>query len=149
MSIEKIRKEADRWFHTAEDDLDTAIVLKENSKFAHSCFHAQQAAEKAVKAIWYFEDADPWGHSVKKLIDDLEGVNLVVYNNLSKAIRLGTILDRFYIPTRYPNGLPDITPDMAFDEEDSNTCIKAAQEIIDIVRAHFDKSINASIKKDR
>ena len=138
MSIEKNRKEADRWFHTAKDDLDTSIVLKKNNKFAHSCFHAQQAAEKAVKAIWYFEDADPWGHSVKKLIDDLEGINLVVYNTLSKAIRLATILDRFYIPTRYPNGLPDITPDVAFNVEDATICIEAARNILEIVRSILD-----------
>ena len=62
MSNEKIRQESMRWLRTAEDDLDTSILLKNNKKFAHSCFHAQQAAEKAVKAIWYYEEADPWGH---------------------------------------------------------------------------------------
>ncbi len=135
MSIEKNRQEADRWLRTAEDDLDTSIVLKNNSKFAHSCFHAQQAAEKAVKAIWYFEDADPWGHSIKKLIDDLEDVNAAAYNILSKASRLAIVLDRFYVPTRYPNGLPDITPDMAFMEEDSAACIEAARDILKMARA--------------
>ena len=137
MSIEKNRQEADRWLRTAEDDLDTSIVLKNNGKFAHSCFHAQQAAEKAVKAIWYFVDADPWGHSVKKLIDDLEGVNVSAYNILSKVSRLATILDRFYIPTRYPNGLPDITPDTAFMEEDSTACIEAARNIVQMARSYL------------
>jgi spore cortex formation protein SpoVR/YcgB (stage V sporulation) len=50
--------EARRWFTTAEDDLDTAKILKENAKYAHSCFHTQQAGEKAVKSIWYSIDAD-------------------------------------------------------------------------------------------
>ena len=68
MSSEKNRAEAYRWFHTAEDDLDTAKILTANGKYAHSCFHSQQAAEKAVKAVFYFEGDDPWGHSVKKLI---------------------------------------------------------------------------------
>ncbi len=39
-------------------------------------------------------------------------------------------LDRLYIPTRYPNGLPDITPDMAYSIDDSNTSINAAQKIL-------------------
>jgi len=36
---------------------------------------AQQAAEKAVKALWYLADAEPWGHSVQKLIGDLREVD--------------------------------------------------------------------------
>ena len=78
MSKEKNKQEADRWLRTAQDDLDTAVILKDNGKFAHSCFHSQQAGEKAMKAVWYFADADPWGHSIKKLIDDLEYVNLIL-----------------------------------------------------------------------
>lgn len=53
------------------NDLVAAGILTENAKHAQACFHAQQSAEKSIKAIWYFLDADPWGHSIKKLIDDL------------------------------------------------------------------------------
>ena len=134
MSTEKNRKEAERWLSTAHDDLDTAKNLKDNKKHAHACFHAQQAGEKAVKAVWYFLDADPWGHSIKKLIDDLVRTNTKVYNSLKGLEKNGIILDRFYIPTRYPNGLPDITPDMAFAEEDAITCIDFAQLILDRVK---------------
>ncbi|MCP4576725.1 MAG: HEPN domain-containing protein [Deltaproteobacteria bacterium] len=139
MSTEKNRAEAYRWFRTAEDDLDTAEILATNGKYAHSCFHAQQAAEKAVKALFYFEGDDPWGHSVKKLIHDLEGVNLASHESLKAFSRSATVLDRFYIPTRYPNGLPDITPDEAFNEEDSAACFKAATSILEAARTfmHF------------
>ena len=133
MSTEKNRIEANRWLHTADDDLDSAIILKENRKFSHSCFHAQQAAEKALKAVWYHSDADPWGHSIKRLIDDLESVDLGLFEIFKNFSRQGTILDRFYIPTRYPNGLPDITPDAAFNEEDADACIAHAGIIIEAV----------------
>ena len=123
MSTEKNIREALRWFTTAEDDNDSAVILKENGKFAHSCFHAQQAGEKALKAVWYFADADPWGHSIKKLIEDLNSVDLKLYQRLESYTRMGMVLDRFYIPTRYPNGLPDITPDVAFADEDAEKCI--------------------------
>jgi len=59
MSTEKNIREAKRWLTTADDDIDSAVILKENGKFAHSCFHAQQAGEKALKAVWFFADADP------------------------------------------------------------------------------------------
>ena len=135
MSTEKNVRESKRWFSTAEDDYDSAVILKENDKFAHSCFHAQQAGEKALKAVWFFADADPWGHSVRKLIEDLTSVDLKLYKKLEPYVRIGTVLDRFYILTRYPNGLPDITPDVAFTDEDADTCIKYSKEILDEVRS--------------
>jgi len=135
MSVEKNVQEYNRWLTTADDDLDSAIILKENGKYAHACFHAQQAGEKAVKAVWCLADADPWGHSIKKLIEDMEPVNIQFYRNLKSYTRNGMILDRFYIPTRYPNGLPDITPDKAFAVEDAETCIEYAKELADAVRS--------------
>ena len=135
MSTEKNVHEAIRRLTTAEDDNDSAVILKENGKFAHSCFHAQQAGEKALKAVWYFADADPWGHSIKKLIEDLNSVDLKLYQRLESYTRMGLVLDRFYIPTRYPNGLPDITPDVAFTDEDADTCITYSKKIIDEVRS--------------
>ena len=40
-----------------------------------------------------------------------------------------TILDRFYITTRYPNGLPDLTPEEAYLEEDAISCLDYAKKI--------------------
>jgi HEPN domain-containing protein len=36
------------------------------------------------------------------------------------------VLDRFYIPTRYPNGLPDLTPAEAFTADDAEVCLEYA-----------------------
>jgi HEPN domain-containing protein len=135
MSTEKNIKEAIRWFKTAEDDLDSAKILRDSDKYAHSCFHSQQAAEKSLKAVWHYSDEDPWGHSIMKLIDDLEPVNSDLYREFEPLKRIALVLDRFYIPTRYPNGLPDITPDVAFTDEDALTCINHAEKIVDAVRS--------------
>jgi HEPN domain-containing protein len=134
MSIEKNIYEALRWLRTGEDDLDAATVLRKNAKFPHACFHAQQAGEKALKAVWYYADADPWGHSIRKLIEDLENVDLKLYDGLKGLLRAGTILDRFYIPTRYPNGLPELTPGEAYQGEDADLCIQHATEILAAVK---------------
>ncbi len=138
MSNEKSKKEAARWITTAEDDLDSARVLQKNRKFAHACFHAQQAGEKAVKALWYSKDMDPWGHSIAKLIEELATAYSEGHSRLKPLYRKALVLDRFYIPTRYPNGLPDITPDMAFTDEDAVLCIRNAEEIIERVRAQLE-----------
>ena len=137
MSNEKNRAEALRWLRTADDDLDTAVILKDNKKFAHACFHAQQAAEKALKALWINADAEPWGHSIQKLIEDLQTVDLELFEVFKGLSRLGNLLDRFYIPTRCPNGLPDLTPDVVFEEEDAQTCIQSARKIVDEVHQRF------------
>lgn len=110
MSTEKNKEEAMSWLRTAENDLMAAEVLKKNGMYSHACFHAQQAAEKSVKSVWYLADEDPWGHAIKKLIDDLEHVDLAIHDKLKDLIRHALVLDRFYIPTRYPNGLPDLIP---------------------------------------
>jgi HEPN domain-containing protein len=56
--------EAQRWLSTAYEDYETAQYLLKGDKFAFSCFCCQQAGEKAIKAIWYYFDLEPWGHSV-------------------------------------------------------------------------------------
>ena len=130
MSHKKNREEAFRWFATGQGDLEAARILKDNQKHAHACFNAQQAVEKTIKSLWYFYDADPWGHSILKLIRDFAGVDAGVFALLNKFAGDARKLDRLYIPTRYPNGLPDITPDMAYDEGDSLFSIAAAEKIL-------------------
>jgi len=135
MSAEKSLKEAKRWFITATDDLDTAKILKLSAKYAHSCFHAQQSGEKALKSLWYFIDSDPWGHSIKMLIHGLKDENKRLFEEMKSLEYIGSVLDRFYIPTRYPNGLPEMTPDIAFSNNDAESCIAYAQEILDKVKS--------------
>ncbi|MEJ5375369.1 MAG: HEPN domain-containing protein [bacterium] len=43
----------------------------------------------------------------------------------------GAFLDRFYIPTRYPNGLPGGIPALAFREKDAMEAIELAEKVIE------------------
>ena len=147
MSHKKNQEEASRWLVTGKDDLDTAVILKQNQKHAHACFHAQQAVEKAIKAIWYLYDEDPWGHSIFKLIQDLEDVDVDAFSLLNQFTNDAKKLDRLYIPTRYPNGLPDITPDMAYSEDDSQYSIDAAQRILNEVERIINQIPNDLLRR--
>lgn len=61
-----------------------------------------------MKALRHPIDADPWGHSVQRLIMDfLEKQTLV---DLEWWIEQAALLDKFYILARSQNGLPDLTP---------------------------------------
>jgi len=127
MSQTKMRREAERWLATAEQDLSAARVLRGSGHCAHACFLAQQAAEKAVKALWYLRDADPWGHSAQRLV--LEIPDAGQRESLRWAVEPAAYLDRFYIPTRYPNGLPDLTPGENFFPSDADEALRQAGEI--------------------
>jgi len=60
-----------RWLRYAEEDLRSAeILLKQGGVPRISCFHAQQAAEKAIKAIFVFLQVDfPFTHDLNRLRD--------------------------------------------------------------------------------
>ena len=65
----------------------------------------------------------------------MKSFDLKLFKKLEPYVRIGTVLDRFYIPTRCPNGLPDITPDAAYTDEDADTSIKYSKKILDEVRS--------------
>ncbi len=75
------------WVAQAEWDLDHARSDLERGYYDWACFSAQQAAEKAVKAVFQKVGADVWGDSV----GDLLSVK-VFYPDLTRAdvIRLLT-----------------------------------------------------------
>lgn len=142
MSRKQQHHEALRWLTTAREDLAAAILLKEQGMFSHSCFLAQQCAEKAIKALWYEIDEEPWGHSVQKLLQDLpsEEHREQLHDLLSEA----ATLDRFYIPARYPNGLPDLTPGTTFVKSDAELSCANAQRILDEAARIIDEGGNSA-----
>ena len=84
-----------------------------------------------MKGLCYFFEKDPWGHSLIKLIDELKTIG-IFFEKIEALRRDAMILDRFYIPTRYPDGLPDITPMEAFCDNDAQLAMRAARMFIDI-----------------
>ncbi|MEN6321048.1 MAG: HEPN domain-containing protein [Syntrophaceae bacterium] len=132
MSREKEMYEARRWLDTALEDLDAARALLDKQKFSHACFFAQQAAEKSLKSLWISMGEDPWGHSIQKLITEFP--NSGIKTTMEEYIETSAILDRYYIPTRYPNGLPDLTPGKYYFQKDADLCIESAERILKKVR---------------
>ncbi len=50
-------------------------------------------------------------------------------------LRKAKVLDQYYFPTRYPNGLPDEVPHEFYSLEDAELCVKYAQMVIQLVEA--------------
>jgi HEPN domain-containing protein len=127
MSVEKQRREAWRWLRQAEDDLEAAGTLEAAGKFAQAAFFAQQAGEKALKAVWLWQDADPWGHSLGRLVRQMpEGAQ----ERFASLLEAALALDKLYIPTRYPDALAELTPAEAYTQSEARAALAQAQSIL-------------------
>ena len=122
------------WFRQADRDLEQAHSSKREGRHEWACFAAQQAAEKAVKALHLARGQEAFGHVVARLLRELP---LEVPLPLIDKAR---VLDALYIPTRYANGHPEGAPFEHFGELQSADAIQYASEIIDFVRARLAES---------
>jgi len=124
--------EAGRWIAQSERDLDDARFNASGDRHHLACFLSQQAGEKALKGVLYLGGEERvLGHSCAELARALgdRGPALVELFGPAAA------LDKYYIPTRYPNGLPGGIPSEAFSAEDSALAIGHAERIVHACRA--------------
>ncbi len=112
------------WLTQAERDLEHAAMAAEQGFYEWACFSAQQAAEKALKAVYLFRNAEAWGHSVASLLKNLPE------KASEDLIEKGAKLDRFYLPTRYANSFESGAPMEYFFKTDAEEAIENAKEII-------------------
>ena len=125
-------KDAKRWFRQSEDDYRFVKYLKkEGDFFDKGCFMAQQAGEKALKSCLYATGKRRViGHSLYEMTDELSKQDNRFRNIVSESKRL----DRYYIPTRYPNGIPGGSPFQVYDKEDLNNAFEDLKKIVEICR---------------
>ncbi len=124
------------WLRQAKRDLEHAREDLKSGFYEWGCFSAQQAAEKAVKALFQFLHAEAWGHAVKKLLEALPAEQAVP-PDLSES---GAALDKFYIPIRYPNGFDIGTPEDYYSQKNLNEAIHHAESIIRYCDGKISKS---------
>ncbi len=97
---------AREWLNKADEDYRVAEreLAAEPPAFAAVCFHAQQAVEKAMKALLVDFGADfPRTHDLKFLLDLIKG-KTPVFNNLEEAL---VNLSVSAVEVRYPGSKPD------------------------------------------
>ncbi|MBC8394134.1 MAG: HEPN domain-containing protein [Deltaproteobacteria bacterium] len=121
------------WFNQAVRDLGQARDSKQAGRHEWACFAAQQAAEKAVKALHLCMGQEAWGHVIAKLFEELpEHVQVPL-----ELIEKGRVLDNFYIPPRYPNSHPSGAPFEHYGPLQSEEAIRYAEEIIEFTRSQM------------
>ena len=124
-------REARRWFGEAVLDLEAARLLRDAGKHHLACFHSQQAAEKALKGFLYGQgETIVTGHSIHRL-RKLAARYAPELDSLAEA----RVLDAYYIPPRYPNGVPsDTVPSEVFGKEQSERAIDVSSRLLDAIR---------------
>ena len=122
------KAEAGRWLAQARSELAFARVGLREGFHAQACFHCQQAAGMALKALHYLGGARlVMGHALVELLAPLEEIHPTLASLRGTAARL----DQLYIPTRYPNGLPGGVPAEVFTKEQAAEAIAQATLFID------------------
>ena len=113
------------WLEDAESDLAPAESTSERPvRRSHRCFHAQQAAEKAIKAVLVSRGADPPKmHNLGALLDLLPPEVA-----LPSAAEEVADLSRYATVTRYPGSYEQIT------EEHFGGALRLAKSVVEWAR---------------
>lgn len=124
-------EEGSRWWRQALQDYDDALYCQEGRRFHLTAFLAQQSAEKAIKAFLYAQGVpEVRGHSVAELVRAAARIDRSFKGIQAQA----ALLDKYCIPTRYPNGLPGGIPAEAFDAHDAERALELARLVLETVR---------------
>jgi HEPN domain-containing protein len=112
------------WSAQAKRDLENARYECKGKYYEWACFSAQQAAEKALKAVIQKQGGVAWGHSVIQLLKTLPA------KAMPEISAAAAVLDKLYVPARYPNGWAEGAPKDYITEKDAADAIAGAEKII-------------------
>ena len=122
------------WLHQAHSDLDLAAVSAAAGHHEWACFACHQAVEKALKALHLHHGQQAWGHGLGRSWRELPPVvGAALAEALSDLEDRLRILDALYIPTRYPDSLPDGAPSDHFGRLQSDDAQRHARSIVDAI----------------
>ena len=121
-----------RWLEQAEHNLNVAKHNLSGGFYSDVCFMAEQTAQVALKSfIISNKRRYIWEHSVQELAKLCGEYD----KDFAGFIEEGKILDRFYIPTRYPDALASpAVPYKTYNENDALEAIGYAEKIIALVK---------------
>ncbi|MBI5873238.1 MAG: HEPN domain-containing protein [Candidatus Omnitrophica bacterium] len=121
---------AQRWLKQARHDLLRAERDLDEEFYSDACFMAEQASQKALKAFLFFSGERFVSiHALVKLVAEAAAKDKE-FEKLRDSARL---LDKYYIPTRYPDALPmPAVPFEEYDTEDAQEALACAREVVDL-----------------
>jgi HEPN domain-containing protein len=126
----KVNRAAD-WLKMAERDLGYAELGAASGYHEGAAFHAQQSAEKAVKALAQSLHGAVRGHAITEIVRQLP------LNPPAEILNAAQQLDKVYVTSRYPNAFASGSPGDYFNEKDSRELIAYAKQILEWCRSQI------------
>jgi HEPN domain-containing protein len=125
-----MREESKNWWLQSLEDLETARVNIETKRYYASVFFSQQAAEKALKALYIetLRDYPPKTHNMLEISRTLDVPETV----LEAAIELNPE----YFVTRYPDAANGVPAEM-YTEKKANLHFEKAEVVIQWVKSQL------------
>jgi HEPN domain-containing protein len=132
-----MRREARLWMLSALEDLEDAEDTFERGRCFRAAFFAQQAVEKALKALYFvvLRKEPPKTHIVTELYKGLKEGGFSLPEEVERGIY---VLNKYYTVTRYPdaaNGLPSESVD-CFEAE---RALKIAREVVGLAKRRLEE----------
>lgn len=125
------RDTAIRWLRQAAHDRMIARGHQEHGYYSDTCFMAEQASQKALKAFLMAQGQRSVPlHSVAQLAERCTDIDA----DFAAHIIPGRVLDQYDIPTRYPDALaPPAVPFESFTQEQGERAIDTAHALVSLV----------------
>jgi HEPN domain-containing protein len=122
------QRDAERWLTFAAEDLRMARLATKEEIWNQACFHGHQCVEKCLKALLVGTGQllprthvipDPW----EALTPDARQALLDLKTRMYQ-------LDRFYIPTRYPDAMPGSLPEGLPGRDEADEALQTAEDCL-------------------
>lgn len=131
--MKKNKENATRWLRDAENTLRQAAHILEGGQ-AHNvvCFLAEQACQKALKAVSYYQGKRfVTIHSIAELIKQVSETYPEFLKLRDKAVRL----DQYYLSSRYPDAIAEpAIPSEVFVKDQAEEAVNIAKKIFEVCK---------------
>ncbi|OGP72194.1 MAG: hypothetical protein A2W09_04155 [Deltaproteobacteria bacterium RBG_16_50_11] len=130
------KTEAHRWFQQGYYDLKATRWNIRGEFYDTACFLAQQAAEKTLKSLLYYQGSRRTALLTHSLVEMIQEAGRKA-SKLKSLLDQARELDLHYIPSRYPNGIPSGYPHQFYTKKVAEQALTAAEKIFSAIENYY------------
>ena len=128
-------KEQNNWLSFAEEDIKMANSAFKERIFNQTCFHSQQGAEKMLKGFLKARGINiPKTHFLVELLNMCVKIDKDFKDLQSDC----SVLDDYYIPTRYPDAIPGALSEGLPHEKDAKQAMSILLRASEFIKNKMD-----------